>query len=232
MTRMVIDTETCNGLESPLVYDLGLTVLNRDGSIRYEYRAIVEEIYQGMPELMESAYYAKKLPAYNAAISEGTFQVKPLALIRKDLHEIVKRFNVTEIWAFNAYFDRKALRNTVLTVSNGLQAYLLPYGLVWRDLWHLACSTALKSRNFYRYVIENNAYTPGGWPRTDAEITYRYLSKCQNFIEEHTALEDARIESWILAKLLKRKGRIRETSKIKPFPNAQVRQGLNAYKAR
>lgn len=232
MSRMVIDTETCNGLESPLVYDLGLTVLNRDGSIRYEYRAIVEEVYHGMPELMASAYYSKKLPSYDVAISNGTLQVLPLARIRQDLYNIVKVYDVKDVWAFNAYFDRKALRNTVLTISNGLQPRLLPYGLVWHDLWNLACSTALKSRNFYRYVIENDAYTPGGWPRTDAEITYRYLSKCHNFIEDHTALADARIESWILAKLLKRKGRIRDISIIRPFPNAQVRKGLNAYKAR
>lgn len=229
MSRMVIDTETCNGLESPLVYDLGLTVLNTDGSIRFEYRAIVDEIYNGMADLMLSAHYARKLPAYNAAIASGELQVKPLAVIRHDLYDIVKRFNVTDVWAFNAYFDRKALRNTALTISNGLQARLLPYGIVWRDLWHFACQTALQSRNFYRYVIANNAYTLKGWPRTDAEITYRYLSGNNDFIESHTALDDARIEAWILAKLLKRKTRIRETSTIKPFPNGKVRQGLNAY---
>lgn len=232
MTRMVIDTETCNGLEKPLVYDLGLTVIDSAGNIVFEYRAIVDEIYNGMPDLMQSAHYARKLPAYNQAIVSGTLQVLPLARIRKDIHDIVKHFHVRDVWAYNAYFDRKALKNTVLTVSNGLQAYLLPFGLVYRDIWALACNTVLCSRNYYRYVIENDAYTPKGWPRTDAEITYRYLSKHQNFIESHTALDDARIESYILARLLKRKGKVIETSTIKPFPNAQVRRGLKAYLAR
>lgn len=231
MTRMVIDTETCNGLESPLVYDLGLTVIDSAGNIVFEYRAIVDEIYNGMPDLMQSAHYARKLPAYNQAIARGTLQVLPLARIRKDIHDIVKRFRVRDVWAYNAYFDRKALKNTVLTISNGLQAYLLPFGLVYRDIWSLACNTVLCSRNYYRYVIENDAYTPKGWPRTDAEITYRYLSKHQNFIESHTALDDARIESYILARLLKRKEKVIETSAIKPFPNAQVRRGLKAYLA-
>lgn len=226
---MVIDTETCNTLDKPLVYDLGLTVLNSDGSIRFEYRAIVEEIYNGKKDLMASAHYARKLPAYNQAIASGDLQVKPLALIRKDLHDIIKTYNVTDVWAYNAYFDRKALRNTVLTVSNGLQAYMLPFGLVWRDIWHLACQTALQSRNFYRYVIANNAYTLKGWPRTDAEITYRYLSGYSNFVEEHTALSDARIESYILARLLKRKGKIVENSTVRPFPNGKVKQLFVKY---
>lgn len=229
MSRMVIDTETCNGLEKPLVYDLGLTVLNSDGSIRFEYRAIVDEIYNGMPELMRSSHYAKKLPAYDQAIASGELQILPLARIRKDLFDIIEQYNVTDVWAFNAYFDRKALRNTALTVSNGLQARMFPYGIVWRDLWRYACETALQSRNYYRYVIANNAYTVNGWPKTDAETVYRYLSGNNGFIESHTALDDARIESWILAKLLKRKQRIKDLSLIKPFPNGKVRQGLNAY---
>ena len=232
MTKMVLDTETCNSLERPLVYDLGLTVLNSDGSIRYEYRAIVDEIYNGMPELMRSAHYARKLPAYEQAITDGTLQVKPLSIIRKDLYDIVKTYHVTDVWAFNAYFDRKALRNTVLTLSNGLQAHMLPYGIVWRDLWAFACETALQSRNFYRYVIANDAYTPKGWPRTDAEVTYRYLSGDNSFNEDHTALSDARIESWILSKLLKRKGRIRDLSIIRPFPNGKVRQLFIKYRDR
>lgn len=229
MSRMVIDTETCNTLEKPLIYDLGLTVLNNDGSIRFEYRAIVDEVYNGMHELMQSAHYSRKLPAYDAAIASGALQVKPLAAIRKDLHDIIKRFNVTDVWAYNAYFDRKALRNTVLTVSNGLQAYMLPFGVVWRDIWHLACETALQSRNFYRYIIANDAYTLKGWPRTDAEITFRYLSGYANFIEEHTALSDARIESYILARLLKRKSKVLETSTIRPFPNGKVKQLFVEY---
>lgn len=229
MSKMVIDTETCGTLKAPLVYDIGLTVLNSDGSIRFEYRAIVDEVYHGMSELMQSAHYARKLPAYDAAIASGELQVKPLARIRKDLYDIVKTYRVTDVWAFNAYFDRKALRNTVLTVSNGLQTRMLPYGIVWRDLWHYACETALQSRNFYRYVIAHNAYTPKGWPRTDAEVTYRYLSGDDSFIEDHTALSDARIESYILARLLKRKQRVRDVSTVRPFPNGKVRKQFVAY---
>lgn len=229
MTRMIIDTETCNGLDKPLVYDIGLTIINSNGNITFEYRAIVDEIYNGMADLMKSAHYARKLPMYDAAINRGELVVKPLAAIRKDLYNIVETYRVSDVWAFNAYFDRKALRNTVLTISNGLQARLLPYGIVWRDLWAYACNTALQSRNFYRYVVNNNAYTRKGWPRTDAEITYRYLSGDNTFNEAHTALEDARIESWILAKLLKRKERIRGLATIKPFPNNKVKHGLKVY---
>lgn len=226
---MIIDTETCGTLQAPLVYDIGLTVLDSRGAVCFEYRAIVDEVYYGMSERMESAYYADKLPAYNKAIASGELQVLSLASIRRDLYHIVKQYNVIDVWAFNAYYDRKALRNTVLTISNGLQSRMLPYGIVWRDLWRYACETALQSRNFYRYVIENDAYTPKGWPRTNAETVYRYLTGDNSFIEAHTALEDARLEAWILSKLLKRKGKIKDISSIKPYPSNAVKRGLDAY---
>lgn len=229
MSKMIIDTEACNSLEAPLVYDIGLTVLDSNGAICYEYRAIVDEVYHGMPDLMGSAYYADKLPAYEEAITSGELQVLPLAKIRRDLYSIVKTYKVTDVWAFNAYFDRKALRNTVLTVSNGLQSNMLPFGIVWRDLWHYACETALLSRNFYRYVIAHDAYTPKGSPSTSAQTVFRYLSGNHDFIEAHTALEDARIEAWILAKLLKRKGKVKSVSSIVPCPSNKVKAGLKAY---
>lgn len=229
MSKMVIDTETCGTLEQPFVYDLGLVVLDKNNNRIYEYRTLVREVFYGMAELMESAYYADKLPAYHVEIAAGTLQVKPLATIRQELREIVERFNVRTVWAFNAGYDRKALSNTVRTVSNDLQSYLLPYGLKWFDVWALACNTILHHPKFYKFIKTQEAYTPKGWPRTDAEITYQFITNNCSFIESHTALDDARIEAEILRTIKARKGKTKGLAEITPFPNRKVFQGFTAW---
>ena len=55
--------------------------------------------------------------------------------------------------------------------------------------------------------------------KTTAESTYRYLSRNSDFIESHTALDDAWIESLILQKLL-RKGKVQP--ELAAFPERLV----------
>lgn len=229
MSKLIIDTETCGTLEQPFVYDIGFVILGKQNERLFEYRALVREVFYGMAEQMETAYYADKLPAYHQEIANKCLQVLPLARIREDLAQACKKYKVKTVWAFNAGFDRKALSNTVRTVSNGLQSYLLPYGLKWFDIWALACNTILNRPKFYKFIKAQEAYTPKGWPRTDAEITYRFITNNCSFIESHTALDDAKIESIILARILARKGKTRGLAKIAPFPNRTVKQAFDTW---
>ena len=229
MSKLVIDTETCGTLEQPFVYDIGFVILGKQNERLFEYRALVREVFYGMAEQMESAYYADKLPAYHQEIANKRLQVLPLARIREDLAQACKEYKVKTAWAFNAGFDKRALSNTVRKVSNGLQLYFMPYGIEWRDVWALACNTILNKRSFFKFVKEQNAYTPKDWPRTDAEITYRFITNNCSFIESHTALDDARIESVILARILARKGKTRGLGEIVPFPNRTIKQAFDAW---
>ena len=55
--------------------------------------------------------------------------------------------------------------------------------------------------------LKNGLLTPSGeYFKTSAEAMYRYFTKDLDFEEAHTALADAEIESYILAKLLKKRG--------------------------
>jgi hypothetical protein len=45
--------------------------------------------------------------------------------------------------------------------------------------------------------------SPAGNLKTSAEVAYRYITKNADFSEEHTGLEDVRIETEILRKVLK-----------------------------
>ena len=90
------------------------------------------------------------------------------------------------------------------------EKYLIPvfelrgneYPLI--DIWALACDRLLNTNKYRKYCCDNNLFTDSKkFFKTSAEVSYRYLMKDNDFIESHTALSDAEIETFILAKALK-----------------------------
>ena len=61
---LIIDTETANNLDYPLVYDVVYQVVDRKGTIYERGAYLVKEIFVQSKDLMETAYYAKKVPEY------------------------------------------------------------------------------------------------------------------------------------------------------------------------
>lgn len=85
------------------------------------------------------------------------------------------------------------------------------------DLWGLACERLLNNERYKDFCLQNRLLSPSGmYFSTNAENTFRYLMKDNEFIEEHTALSDAEIETQILVKILKR-GKI-DIDVLKAFP--------------
>lgn len=84
------------------------------------------------------------------------------------------------------------------------------------DLWGLSCNKLINKNKYKKYCLENNLLTNSGlYFKTSAETSFQYLQKCYDFVEQHTALNDAEIEGIILAKVLK-KGKVEPS--IEPFP--------------
>ena len=70
-TTLIIDTETANSIAHPLPYDLGYRIVDNDTEEVYVERSFVAyEIYTNR-DMMNSAYYAKKLPQYEIDLKEG-----------------------------------------------------------------------------------------------------------------------------------------------------------------
>lgn len=93
--------------------------------------------------------------------------------------------------------------------------YLTPtvdfYGTEFKisDLRHLACRDLINHGKYKNFCLKYAMLTDSSiYFKTTAESTYRYLSRNSDFIESHTALDDAWIESLILQKLL-RKGKVK-----------------------
>lgn len=72
------------------------------------------------------------------------------------------------------------------------------------DLWGLSCKYILNNDEYKQQCINNNWKSQSGkYYKTSAETTYRFITNNDEFIESHTAVEDAIIESEIFAKILK-----------------------------
>ena len=77
---LVLDTETANTTfnedgrmdsTSVLMYDCGWSVVDTHGGIYKEQSFVNRDIFVNERELMNSAYYAKKIPQYVADLRSG-----------------------------------------------------------------------------------------------------------------------------------------------------------------
>ena len=73
------------------------------------------------------------------------------------------------------------------------------------DLWGLATTHLLNTVTYKKRCLDNDMLTASGtYFKTSAEASFRYLTDKYDFDEAHTALDDAIIETYILAKIAKR----------------------------
>ena len=72
------------------------------------------------------------------------------------------------------------------------------------DIWGIACKYLLDNNKYKKMCLRESKISPSGlYFTTNAETAMQYLSKRFDFIEDHTALSDAEIETEILFYCLK-----------------------------
>lgn len=98
------------------------------------------------------------------------------------------------------------------------------------DLWGVACERLINIDKYRNYCLENSLITASAFYfKSSAETSFQYIMNRYDFIEDHTALSDAEIESQILAKALK-KGKIEPS--IKPFPFRELGTTVDYVRAK
>lgn len=197
---LVMDIETANMVEDALAYDIGYAICDRSGNIEIKRSFVVADIFNHEKELMETAYYAKKLPLYYARIKSGETVVADLKLIRYIISQDMKRYGVKKVGAYNTYFDRTGMDRTLRYVTKSQYRWFFPYGTEFFCIWHMACQVIFTQKRFLNKAIEHDWFSPKGNIKTSAEIAYRYITKDEFFEEEHTGLSDVEIEVQIMAK--------------------------------
>ena len=199
---LVIDTETCNTVEQPLPYDIGFAICDRMGNIVEERSYVVAETFLDMKDTMKSAYFAEKIPNYWEDIKNGTREIKSIYKIRKEVKDLMSKYNVKKVGAYNMGFDKRALNNVMRYTTKSFCRWFFPFGTEFFCIWHLATQTLLQQKTFFKMAEKNDWFSEKGNLLTNAEVTYNYIKKMSDFKESHTGLEDTRIESAILVKCL------------------------------
>jgi len=196
---LTVDTETANGLEDPIVYDIGGCIHDKKGNVYETFSYIIYETFCTMQDLMQTAYYAKKIPMYKEQIASGQRTIVRYATAKKKIHELCKKYNVKAIIAHNARFDYRSTTRTQRYITKSKVRYFLPYGIPIWDTLKMAQDTICKQVHYKEWAYLNGYLTKNGRVRATAEILYRYISGDNNFIEDHTGLEDVLIEKEIFA---------------------------------
>lgn len=208
---IVLDTETANSLEEPLVYDLGFIVVDKDGNEKEAHSLTIAEIFLDKG-LIASAYYNEKVPQYWDEIKDGKRTLCQWYTARKILMDCIKTYKVKKIFAHNMFFDYKALNTTQRYLTKSKHRWFFPRKV---ELW---CTLKMARRTIGQFVdydefcFDNDFLTEKGNNRFTAEVLYRYLTNNIYFTEKHTGIDDVRIEKIILLNCLaidkKVKGRL------------------------
>lgn len=194
---ITFDTETANSLECPLMYDLGFAIHDKQGNIYETFSLVIADVYCNEKEIMQSAYYSRKLPQYEEDLKTGKRKLVSVETAKRILSETAKKYNIKAVIAHNARFDYRSTANTIRYITKSKNRYFLPYEVPLWDTLEMAKSV-IKDKPTYKDFCERNGYlTKNGQVRLTAEILYRFISKDENFIEKHQGLEDVLIEKEI-----------------------------------
>lgn len=221
-------------IAKPLIYDLGWKIIDKSGNTYARKSYLITEIFS-VPQIFNTAYYAKKRPLYIRKLAKGEIK---LASWQTVTEELVADLEMAQaVGAYNAMFDfKKALYFTEAyinalysenyyeweqrqvqrcdKIADGVKAscprfdgknfHFREKSYPLFDIWGLACENLLNTDDFRDFCEENCLYTKSEkYYSTTAETTYKFIKRNTTFEEAHMAVEDADIESEILAEIFK-----------------------------
>ncbi len=190
------------------VYDLGLMVIDENGKVYDQISLVNEDVFFGMPQSMQEAYFANKIPQYLEDMRKGKRKIVNSWQMYKIFTEMCQKYEVVAVVAHNAFFDVKVLNATMRYQTKSRVRWFLPWGTEIIDTLKLARNTFGKDPQYVQWC-KDNGYMPKHEtprPRFTAEVLYRYITGDNSYEESHTGLEDVTIEKEIFLKCMERMG--------------------------
>lgn len=202
---LIIDTETANGLDCPIVYDFGFAVIDEHAEVYEQGSFVVVDTFFDR-EMMDSAYYKDKIACYIDDINAGRRKLIFLKDLNETVKRVMRRHGIDTVIAHNAKFDYRSTATTTRYLTCSKTRYFFPYGTHFVDTLKMAREVFGKDTDYIAYCEEHGFVTKHKkpQPKFTAEVLYRYLQGDNEFNEAHTALEDCLIEKEIFAACLER----------------------------
>ena len=190
---IILDTETTNDIDCPLVYDFGFSVIDENGKSYASYSFVNADIFCD-DELMANAYFAEKIPQYWEDIKSGNRVLKSFRSIERTFRRVCREWEIDTFVAHNARFDYIALQTTKRYITTSKERFFFPYGSKFVDTLKLSRNVLGKDEIYRNFCVTNGYVTNYGQNRYTAEVIYRFLTNDNNFEEEHTGRADCMIE--------------------------------------
>ena len=191
---LLIDTETANGLDDPLCYNFAGAVIDRYGNVYETGNFINADVFFDKPELMQTAYYASKIPEYLEQVKRGEIQIKSWFEIKNWVWTICAKYGIKAVIAHNARFDYRSCTKTQRFETCSKYRYFFPRNVEIWDTLSMAKDVLNQMPTYLKWCTENGLVKKNGEPRHTAEVIYRFIMKDTEFEEEHKAMEDVAIE--------------------------------------
>lgn len=200
---LIIDTETAGNIDKKetLVYDIGVAVIDKTGKIYQHASMVISEVFYEMPDKMNTAYYAEKIPRYVKDIEEKRRYVVTFEYARGLINYLCNKWECKAIIAHNMYFDNHALDYTYRVLTGKSESFL-PNLPKWCTL-RMARQTVAKQKAYIEWCKKHGFVCQNGRPQTKAETLYRYMTRNPDFVEKHTGIDDINIERQIFAWIIR-----------------------------
>ena len=201
--RYMTDTK-----QKQIIFDFGYVIGDKQGRVLAKRRFIIREVFLNM-DIMKHAHYFEKYPDYIIELYDrrNVINLSTWVETKAQLEQDIVDYNITEMYAYNAAFDSRAIRDTHRIITDGASTFGLfkDYQIKINCLWGMACETILQRKKYVEFCKEHGFISESGNIKTSAETVYKYLLNDPDYVEEHTALEDSIIEHHILGECFKAK---------------------------
>ena len=192
MKIMIFDTETTD-LNKCFCYNIGYVIADTETQeIVTEKEYVVEQIWHNLP-LFSTAYYADKREFYVKEMRAKKIKMEKFGNICQAMIRDIKKFDVVAAYAYNSPFDEK-----VFNFNCDWFKCINPFDTIpifdIRGFVH----QSLIDEKYKEFCEANELFTESGNYSTTAEAVYKYITGNTDFIESHTALDDSKIEKFIL----------------------------------
>ena len=204
---MVLDTETAGGFSTANIYDIAWQIIDKSGNVYIERQFINKDVMTDPDKMRDAFYHRKVYTNYIEMLADGV----PLLSweeIRIQFFRDIKNYNVNVLSAYHLGFDMRAF-NYTNSSKNMLHNFCKKRGIKLLDIWQIACETILSTKAYIYYARKLGFVKEGtGNIVTNAEKAFAFTSGNWEYIEEHTALEDVKIEREILLHCLRYKKKL------------------------
>lgn len=196
---MVLDVE---GMSTCRPYNIGYIIGDKFGNIFLERSfAILPCIWENLQNCLQAKEMThKNIQEILSDIENDTkrkYVYNSIEEVKKLILNDCIKYHVGEIWAYNCAFDRGSLKRLF-----GEDWTMLDNLVNFYDIIPAIVRTTLLNKNYVKWCNKNGFITQKGNVMTKAEIVYKYLTGQIDFEEEHTGLNDCRIEYFILLKAI------------------------------